>query len=36
MKLTAAAMVPTPLTIRPRAQKSVAAERAKVRSVSGA
>ena len=36
MKLTAAARVPTPLTIRPRAQKSVAAERAKVRSVSGA
>jgi cytochrome c553 len=35
-KLTAAVMVPTPLTIRPRAQKSVAEVRAKVRSVSGA
>ena len=36
MKLTPAARVPTPLTIRPRAQKSVAGPRAKVRSVSGA
>jgi hypothetical protein len=36
MKLTPAARVPTPVTIRPSAQKSVAAERAKVRSVKGA
>ena len=36
MKLIAAVNEPTPLTIRPSAQKSVAALRAKVRSVSGA
>ena len=35
MKLTAAAKVPMPLTTRPNAQKSVAALRANVRSVSG-
>ena len=33
MKFTPAAMVPTPLTIRPSAQKSVAGPRANVRSV---
>ena len=36
MKLTAAASVPMPLTIRPSAQKSVAGPRANVCSVSGA
>ena len=36
MKLTAAAMLPTPLTISPKAQKSMAGPRAKVCSVSGA
>ena len=35
-KLTPAAMVPMPLTTNPSAQKSVAAERANVLSVSGA
>ena len=36
MKLTAAVIVPTPLTIRPRAQKSVAALGENVFAVSGA
>ena len=36
MKFTAPAMVPMPLTISPRAQKSVAAPREKVFAVSGA